>query len=630
MAPRSTTSEYRSYPWIKAGLLSSGWNSHNPNTDPRGQVWEQNEALSNPEIKAGLGTQRPEFVVRVTDNQYWTVEAKGSHPQLARAIAEAKGYAEAINGASTVVRVRFATGVAGTDTVGYKVRTLFLTGSGDWVPVVHGGANFEGFITNQEALRILSAENPDLNAVPMTVAEVVEIAKYINTKLHSAKVPKERRALLIAILLLALEQDPGLGMTGQPSVFIADINSRAKRVFENAGRVPLWESLQILPGGDNIASQAAALSDVLQKLKSNDILNTARSTDILGAFFESFLRYGNTSKDLGIVLTPRHLCWLAVEALGITKHDVVYDPTVGTAGFLVAAFNRVLESATPVESKRFAIANLYGVEHADNVAALAFINMYFRGDGKHNLKIGSSLPYRLVAETGKDALQFKTGLPLASGESLAVTQVLMNPPFALPDEDEAEVHFVEHGLRQLVQNGLLFTVLPSSVMYEADYAEWRRELLGHNTLLSVIALPTDVFYPVATESIGVFLRKGRPHATGENVLWIRLTDDGFVKRKGFRVERRGVHFREFLRPTADILRRWLISGIETAAIRGQIEFSPLANPEWLPQVHLGTADLAPTEFDRQVRETYRQSLAQRLRAPKILEDQEEGGVEIDV
>src|SRR5690606_12996983 len=123
------------------------------------------------------------------------------------------------------------------------------------------------------------------------------------------------------------------------------------------------------------------------------------------------------------------------------------------------------------------------------------------------------------------------------------------------------------------------------------------DLLEHNTLLSVVALPTDAFYPVATESIGVFLRKGRPHQSGENVLWVRLTDDGFVKRKGFRVERKGVHFREFLRPTADVLRRWLVSGIETPAIRGQIEFSPLVSGEWLPQVHLGTADLSASEFD---------------------------------
>src|SRR5699024_5934954 len=99
-------------------------------------------------------------------------------------------------------------------------------------------------------------------------------------------------------------------------------------------------------------------------------LNTARSTDLLGSFFESFLKYGNTSKDLGIVLTPRHLCWLAVEATGVTGLDVVYDPAVGTGGFLVAAFNRVMENSAPEDAQRFAVEGIYGVEHSDHVAAL--------------------------------------------------------------------------------------------------------------------------------------------------------------------------------------------------------------------------------------------------------------------
>lgn len=623
MTPRKTTSEYRSYPWIKAQLVTAGWNDKNPNVDPRGQVWEQNEALSNPEIRKGLGTQKPEFVVRVTDNQYWVIEAKGATAQLAVALKEATDYADAINAASQVVSARFATGVAGTAETGYKVETAYLTLAGDWKPVVTDGVKADTFLGPKDALRIISADNPDVSAVPLTVAEVVEIGKFINKTLHSAKVPKERRALLVAILLLALQRDPNISYSGDPQVFLSDVNARARTVFENANRVPLWESLQILPENENVAAQATALSQVLQVIRSNNILNTAKSTDILGAFFESFLKYGNTSKDLGIVLTPRHLCWLAAEAVGVGKDDVVYDPTVGTAGFLVAAFNRVLATATPGEAEKFATRNIYGIEHSGSIAALAFINMYFRGDGKHNLKIDSSLPYRVVSVNGGDVLEFKQGLELTEGESLKVTRVLMNPPFALPDEEEAEIRFVEHGLRQLVRNGILFSVLPSSVLYDSDFATWRKDLLEHNTLLSVVALPTDAFYPVATESVGVFLRRGAKHDATDDVLWVRLTDDGHVKRKGFRVERKGLHYKEFLKPTADALRKWITSGIATPAVPGQLEFSPLDSNEWLPQVHLGTGLLDAADFEQRVRESYRRVLVQRVSAPMLEGERED-------
>ncbi|QYG11521.1 class I SAM-dependent DNA methyltransferase [Microbacterium sp. PAMC22086] len=618
MTPRKTTSEYRSYPWIKAQLVSAGWNDKNPNVDPRGQVWEQNEALSNSEIRKGLGNQKPEFVVRVTDNQYWTIEAKATTAQLAVALTEATGYADAINAASQVVSARFATGVAGTAETGYKVATLFLTLAGEWKPLVADGVKVDTFLAPKDALRVISADNPDVSAVPLTVAEVVEIGKFINKTLHSAKVPKERRALLVAILLLALQRDPDISYSGDAQVFLSDVNARARTVFEDANRVPLWESLQILPENENVAAQATALSQVLQVIRSNNILNTAKSTDILGAFFESFLKYGNTSKDLGIVLTPRHLCWLAAEAVGIGKDDVVYDPTVGTAGFLVAAFNRVLATATPDEAEKFATRNIYGIEHSGSVAALAFINMYFRGDGKHNLKIDSSLPYRVVSVEGSEVLNFKHGLELVDGESTRVTRVLMNPPFALPDEEEAEIRFVEHGLRQLVKNGILFSVLPSSVLYDSNFAAWRKNLLEHNTLLSVVALPTDAFYPVATESVGVFLKRGSKHNMTDDVLWVKLTDDGHVKRKGFRVERKGLHYKEFLKPTADALRKWMVSGIATPAVPGQLEFSPLASNEWLAQVHLGTGLLDAADFEQRVRESYRRILVQHVSAP-ILE-----------
>jgi len=627
MAASKKTSEYRSYPWIKAKFVASGWNDSNPNTDPRGQIWEQNEALSNLELKKGLGAQKPEFVVRITDNQYWTVEAKNTTNKLPVAVEEAQGYADDINAASTVVRVRFATGVAGTSDSGFKLVTMFLTTAGEWKPVVLAGAQFDGIMTLKEALRVLAADNADLSAIPMTVAEVVEIGKFINKTLHSAKIPKERRALLVAILLLALERDPNIALGKDPSVFISDINARARLAFDAANRIPLWDTLQILPEGDNPAHQANALSTVLQRLKAHDILNTARNTDLLGAFFESFLRYGNSSKDLGIVLTPRHLCWLAAEALGINKDDVVYDPTVGTAGFLVAAFNRIRSVSTPAESEAFATKNLYGIEHSNEIAALAFINMYFRGDGKHNLKIDSSLPYRVVSVPGNDALQFRQGIELQDDESLAVTRVLMNPPFALPNENEAEIRFVEHGLRQLVANGLLFTVLPSSVLYDSNYAEWRKQLLEHNTLMGVVALPLDVFYPVATESVGLFIRKGKKHEDADNVLWIRLTDDGYSKRKGFRVERKGLQFKSHLRPTAQALKNWLLSGLETAQIPGELEFSPLSSPEWLPQTHLGTAALDITNYELYVREAYRQILVQKVRAPKT---EPQGAVDIDM
>ena len=97
-----------------------------------------------------------------------------------------------------------------------------------------------------------------------------------------------------------------------------------EKVFRDSGRSELWELIKIRPSNETLEGQARALSNIISYLKEADILHVAQSADVLGPFFESFLRYGNTSKELGIVLTPRHICWLAAEALEIKDSDVIY------------------------------------------------------------------------------------------------------------------------------------------------------------------------------------------------------------------------------------------------------------------------------------------------------------------
>ena len=57
------------------------------------------------------------------------------------------------------------------------------------------------------------------------------------------------------------------------------------------------------------------------------------NTDVLGKFYEVFLKYGNGAKEIGIVLTPRHVTNFAAEVMNITYKDIIYDPTCGTEGF---------------------------------------------------------------------------------------------------------------------------------------------------------------------------------------------------------------------------------------------------------------------------------------------------------
>ena len=77
----------------------------------------------------------------------------------------------------------------------------------------------------------------------------------------------------------------------------------------------------------------------LDKINIRALMNT--DADILGKFFETFLRYGNDAKELGIVFTPRHIVNFMIDLIDLKATDTVYDPTCGTGGFLVSAFMRM-------------------------------------------------------------------------------------------------------------------------------------------------------------------------------------------------------------------------------------------------------------------------------------------------
>ena len=254
--------------------------------------------------------------------------------------------------------------------------------------------------------------------------------------------------------------------------------------------------------------------------------------DWLGMFYEVFLKYARWAQELGIVLTPRHITRFAARAIGISPHDIVFDPTCGTGGFLVAAFEEVKRSSSSEQIEDFKRNSVFGLEQDDGIAALAIVNMIFRGDGKNNIEQANCLAQYVNPATSADGAKTAKFSKKPSTRR-PVTRVLMNPPFSLSDK---EYDFVTHALAQMVRGGLLFSILPYSVMAKSGPSKtWRKNLLKEHTLLSVITLPIDIFYPVSAPPVGVVLQKGIPHVPEQPVLWVRAETDGHLKSKGKRL-----------------------------------------------------------------------------------------------
>lgn len=477
-------------------------------------------------------------MVKLNETNYWIIEAKKTHAELEKALSEAIDYAKNVN-QSTVIKAIIVSGVAGNESDGYLTKSAFFDGI-NFNPIKMNGKEISGLLQKDVVQRILVDKKSDLEDVPIDKELFLSKASKINEILHLGAINKNQRARVMASLLLSIIDDTPPNRNSAPSVLIGEINSRAKRILKQHGKENFANFIEISlpPTEDNHIKFRNALVLTLQELDSLQIRSAMNSgTDVLGEFYEVFLKYGNGAKEIGIVLTPRHITKFAAEVLNVNLQDIVYDPTCGTGGFLVAALDHVKQNTNDTQLSRFKTYSIFGIDQEPEVVALALVNMIFRGDGKTNITEGNCFQKSLKSTTkdGQKTAKYVTSKESNENEQ-PITKVLMNPPFALKSSDEKEFKFVNHALKQMEDGGVLFSVLPSSIMIQSGNSrEWRKQLIKNNTLLSVITFPIDLFYPIGVYTLGIFIKKGIPHPNGQNVFWIRAMNDGLLKKKGKRL-----------------------------------------------------------------------------------------------
>lgn len=505
--------EVEAYDFIRRQLRDLGWKVKNPSLNTGGQVWTQNQCLSHPVIKLALVKNRPENIIQVSIDRLWVIEAKAARKDLEKALTEAENdYCKPINALPGKLRAVFATGVAGSEDLGYLTRTRVWL-DGKWRDVTINGKIATGLLSPQQAEFLIANNVSDVHEYAPPQRLFLSAAERINELLHMGGINKNDRAKTMAALLLSVIEEPP-SLDTRLSVLISDINSRCKEILTEHGKPDFAPFIHILPptNTSNHVKFKAALVKTIQELQNLNIRSAMNSsTDVLGQFYEVFLKYGNGAKEIGIVLTPRHITRFAVEALGVSSDDIVLDPACGTGGFLVAAFDHVRKNSTPQQRDWFKKHNIFGIEQESAVAALAIVNMIFRGDGKNNITEGNCFSTFLKKKgvNGHSSAGY-VDKQVAPGEE-AVTRVLMNPPFALKGSVEKEYRFVTQALLQMVDGKLLFALIPLNVLFGSrDEKIWRQnELLAKHTLLSVISLPDELFYPAAQKQVAAIIVKIR-------------------------------------------------------------------------------------------------------------------------
>lgn len=279
--------------------------------------------------------------------------------------------------------------------------------------------------------------------------------------------------------------------------------------------------------------------------------------DTKGDLYEYLLSKLATAGINGQFRTPRHIIKLMVRLLDPKPDELVADPACGTAGFLVATLEYLLERYTSpegmmIEEETMPDGSLmhkitytgdlldqnqwdhiknrmfHGFDFDATMLRIAAMNLVMHGADDPDIHYQDSL-----------AQSFAERFPRAEQNGFDV--ILANPPFkGSLDEDtinpailrtvktkKTELLFVTQILRMLNTGGRSATIVPQGVLFGSSTAhqKLREVLIEQNQLEAVINLPSGVFKPYAgvATAILIFTKGGKT----DNVWFYDMQDDGF-------------------------------------------------------------------------------------------------------
>ena len=264
------------------------------------------------------------------------------------------------------------------------------------------------------------------------------------------------------------------------------------------------------------------LKKVIVDIEKNVLpfVKTYEHFDVIGSFYEEFLRFAGGDTKLGIVLTPKHITELFATIAELTPQSVVLDICTGTAGFLIAAMDAMLDKCQSEDEKLHVRSyGLIGIEEKAKMFALAASNMILRGDGKTNLYLGSCFDENYVKEIRRKK----------------PTVGMINPPYSQNTQGLEELEFVRHMMDLLEPDSIGIAIIPVSCVL-GDHP-LKGKLLKHHRLDAVMTMPRNLFggRKGAMTSILVLRAKVPHNSNPHHKTWFGYwRDDGydFAKNKG--------------------------------------------------------------------------------------------------
>jgi len=419
--------------------------------------------------------------------------------------------------------------------------------------------------------------------------KLMEYSRVLNQNLRdNFEFEDNLKPLIVSGILLALE-DKGFCLaypTKEKPLEIADliINTVKERLdrdnIKGAKQSTIVQTYGFMRTNTKIineknkdGSQNTHLKDLIKDIeeKVSPFLQDYKQYDVIGIFYNEFLRYANGDGGLGIVLTPKHITELFVDLAEVNKDSVVIDNCCGTGGFLISSMKRMedLAKGDKTKVKEIHIKQLLGIEDNPKMFCLACSNMMLRGDGKSNI-------------FQQDCFQ----MPEADIKKFKPTIAFLNPPYS-KENGHKELEFVWNALSYLEPHATCIAILPQSCAMNTKKGNEnvKERILEHHTLKAVMSMPDKLFddsEKSAVTCVMVF-EAHKPHSDNTKTWFGYWKEDGFIKVRPYgRIDYRHLY-------QDKIKKFWLDSYFGKKEIDGFSIFRHVnGSDEWLVEPYIKT------------------------------------------
>ena len=284
---------------------------------------------------------------------------------------------------------------------------------------------------------------------------------------------------------------------------------------------------------------------LIEACKAIDAMQiSAQNQDVQGDLYEYLLGKLNTAGQNGQFRTPRHIIRMMVQMRDPRPGERICDPAAGTCGFLVNAWQHLLETHTDPRDITY---DEEGYPHGLTGSKLTKDEYEFSqtkaltgfdsDSGMTMLRIGSmNLMLHGIAAPN---FRYTDTLSKAFTEERGYDVVLANPPFkgAIDAADvnptlpvrckKTEILFLYLFLRLLENGGRAAVIVPDGVLFGSTNAhvDIRKKIIEDNCLDAVVSMPSGVFRPYAGVSTAVLLfTKG---GTTDRIWFYDMEHDGY-------------------------------------------------------------------------------------------------------